>query len=216
MMINFIKTHYFQSYLLYNLGGGIMLENYFIDKKVILRKLEDTEFDYKLLEKWYQNDFVYLYFEQRPLNYLEIKNKYYPRTLEDASIPVYMIEYENRPIGIVQYKLVNNDDKIIYGLNGDNIYELDIFIGELDYQNKGLGKICIDIISKYLFKEKNANKIIMCPLKDNLKAINCYKKCGFIIVKDFIDNDTIGNQKEYVLMIRESNDKNDYHTYVIE
>ena len=32
------------------------------------------------------------------------------------------------------------------------------------------------------------------------------------IVKDFIDNDTIGNQKQYVLMIRESNDKNDDYT----
>lgn len=187
-----------------------MLEDYFIDKKVILRKLEDKEVDYKFLEKWYQNDFVYLYFEQRPLNYGEIKNKYYPRTLENASISVYMIEYENRPIGIVQYKLVNNDDKVIYGLNGDNIYELDIFIGELSYQNKGLGKTCIDIISKYLFDKKYANKIVMCPLKENVKAINCYKKCGFVIVKEFRDNDTIGNEKEYVLMIRERSDGNDY------
>ena len=90
----------------------------------------------------------------------KIQHKYYSRTLDNAQVPVYMIEYENGPIGIVQYKLENNNDKIIYGLNGDNIYELDIFIGELDYQNKGLGKICINMITNYLFENKGINKLI--------------------------------------------------------
>jgi len=140
------------------------------------------------------------------LNYNEIKNKYYSRTLYDTEVPVYIIEYGDIPVGIIQYKLVNNDDKERYGLNDDNIYELDIFIGELDYQNKGIGKICINIMTNYLFKNRFAEKIIMCPLKDNIKAISCYKKCGFNILKEFKDNDTIGNEKEYILMIRERSD----------
>lgn len=183
-----------------------MTENYLITGDIKLRKLKDQEMDYKLLEKWYQEKFVYLYFEQRPLTYNEIQHKYYSRTLDNAQVPVYMIEFNNVPIGIIQYKLVNNDDKERYGLNDDNIYELDIFIGELDYQNKGLGKICINMITNYLFENKSANKIIMCPLKDNIKAIKCYNKCGFNILKEFKDNDTIGNKKEYILMIRERND----------
>ena len=183
-----------------------MTENYLITGDIKLRKLKDQEMDYKLLEKWYQEKFVYLYFEQRPLTYNEIQHKYYSRTLDNAQVPVYMIEFNNVPIGIIQYKLVNNDDKERYGLNDDNIYELDIFIGELDYQNKGLGKICINMITNYLFENKFAEKIIMCPLKDNIKAIKCYKKCGFNILKGFKDNDTIGNEKEYILMIRQRSD----------
>lgn len=183
-----------------------MTENYLITGDIKLRKIKDQEMDYKLLEKWYQEKFVYLYFEQRPLTYNEIQHKYYLRTLDNAQVPVYMIEFNNVPIGIIQYKLVNNDDKERYGLNDDNIYELDIFIGELDYQNKGLGKICINMITNYLFENKFAEKIIMCPLKDNIKAIKCYKKCGFNILKEFKDNDTIGNEKEYILMIRQRSD----------
>jgi RimJ/RimL family protein N-acetyltransferase len=52
---------------------------------------------------------------------------------------------------------------------------------------------------EYLYNN-NAKEIIMCPLKDNLKAINCYKKCGFIVEKEFTEKDTIGNNQKYLLM----------------
>lgn len=95
---------------------------------VILRRLNDNISDYKLLEKQYQNEEVYLQFEQRKLDFQEIKEKYYPRTFEDAIVPVYMIEYNDISVGIIQYKLVDEENKKLYGLDGDNIYELDIFI----------------------------------------------------------------------------------------
>ena len=37
-----------------------------------LRRLKNTIEDYKLLEKWYQEEEVYLSFEQRKLSYSEI------------------------------------------------------------------------------------------------------------------------------------------------
>ncbi len=45
---------------------------------VNIRLLEDKAEDYKLLEKWYQEEEIYSSFEQRKLNYKEIKEKYYP------------------------------------------------------------------------------------------------------------------------------------------
>ena len=42
-----------------------------------------------------------------------------------------------------------------------------------------------------------------CPLENNIKAINCYKKCGFYI-KDYFDTkDTIGIPQTYALMVKE-------------
>ena len=93
------------------------------DIKIRLLRNEDN--DYKLLTKWYQQKEIYSMFEQRILNYEEIKTKYYPRTLKSTKVPVYMIEYNNIPVGIIQYKLIDNEDKKIYKLNNDNIYELD-------------------------------------------------------------------------------------------
>lgn len=174
-----------------------------IDGNLKLRKLNDSEDDYKILEKWYQEEEIYSHFEQRKLNYKEVKNKYFPRTLKDTKIPVYMIEYDNMPIGIIQYQLINNENKELYNINSNNSYEIDIFIGELGMHNKGIGKKAIELLSKFLFKKKKAELLVMCPLKENTSAIRCYEKCNFKINKSFKTEDTIGNLQEYLLMIRE-------------
>ena len=169
---------------------------------VEIRLLKDNINDYKLLEKWYQEEEIYSSFEQRKLTFEEIKDKYYPRTLKRAKIPVYMIEYKKNPVGIIQYKLVDNENKTLYKITGNKIYELDIFIGELKDHNKGIGSKAINILSDFLIKEKQAELLVMCPLKSNIKAINCYKKCGFVIKDYFETKDTIGVLQNYALMVR--------------
>ena len=169
-----------------------------------LRLLKPNKIDYKLLEKWYHEKDVYQNFEQRILKYDEIVKKYKSRTSLNSNIPVFMIEYKNKPIGIIQYQLVNEENLQLYGLSNRNIYEIDIFIGEKNMQGIGIGTISINLLSTYLFNKKGATSIIMCPLIKNEKAINCYKKCGFKIKKKFITNDTIGNMQEYNLMIKQN------------
>ena len=170
---------------------------------VSIRLLKNNDKDYKLLEKWYQQEEIYSSFEQRILNLEEIKTKYYPRTLKDAKVTVYMIENTKRPVGIIQYKLVEAKDKTLYKMMGDNIYEMDIFIGELEEHNKGIGSKAINILSEFLYTKKGAELLIMCPLKNNVKAINCYKKCDFNIKKYFKTKDTIGTIQTYALMVKE-------------
>lgn len=173
------------------------------DKNLNLRLLRDVESDYKMLEKWYQEEEIYSHFEQKKLTYEEVKNKYFPRTLIDAKVPVFMIEYGDQSIGIIQYQLISKDNKKLYNINCDNSYEIDIFIGELQLHNKGIGKRCINLLTDYLFKEKQAKLLVMCPLKGNISAIQCYKNCNFKIKRLFKTEDTIGNLQEFVLMIRE-------------
>lgn len=197
----FIFYYLFYFLILYNLVGDFMINN-LSDKNVSLRRLCDNNDDYKLLQKWYQKEYVYLYFEQRMLSFDEIKEKYYNRTLENSDIPVYIIEYDNKPIGIIQYKLLKDNDKKMYNIDLDSVYELDIFIGESDYHNLGIGKITIDLMCNYLFDNLNAKAIVMCPMENNYRAIRCYEKCIFKKVKTFIMNDTIGNMTNYVLMMR--------------
>lgn len=173
------------------------------DGKLELRKLIDSNDDYKKLEKWYQEEEIYSHFEQRKLNYKEIKEKYYPRTLKEAKIPVYVIEYDKIPIGIIQYQLINSENKKLYNINYNKCFEIDIFIGELNMQGQGIGEKAINLLSDYLFKEKKAESLVMCPLKDNIPAIKCYEKCDFKINNSFKTEDTIGDLQEYFLMIKE-------------
>lgn len=170
--------------------------------EIFLRRLKDNTEDYKLLEKWYQEKEIYSQFEQRILNYDEIKNKYLPRTKENAKVPVFMIEYNHKPAGIIQYQLIEKENQELYDIHINNAYELDIFIGEIGLQNKGIGKKSIELLSNYLFNEKKAKILVMCPLKDNHNAIKCYENCGFEIKKNFKMKNTIGEFHEYILMVR--------------
>ena len=58
-----------------------------------------------------------------------------------------MIEYDNTPVGIIQYQQIDEDNRKLYGINENNVYEIDIFIGELNLHNKGIGKKAIDLIA---------------------------------------------------------------------
>lgn len=168
-----------------------------------LRNLKDQEEDYKYLYKWYQIKDVYEAFEQRSLSYEEIVNKYKTRTKNNSSIKVLMIEYKDNPIGIVQYQKLSKENKALYNIDDDNVYEIDIFIGNIKYHSKGIGKEVINEITEYLFREIKAGKIVMCPLLNNKKAINCYKRCGYREKRIIKAKDTIGNLQEYQLMMKD-------------
>lgn len=171
---------------------------------IALRRLMNCEEDYQLLAKWYQQEFVYKYFEQRVLTYEEVKKKYYPRTLENSEVVVYMIEVNRKPVGIVQYKLIDNVDRKLYKLSSDNSYEIDIFIGEEEFHGQGIGVIVINKICDKLINYMQAELFVMCPLKDNKRAIKCYLKCGFDIRREIELTDTLGRVQEYTLMIRKN------------
>lgn len=170
--------------------------------KVELRRLRDKTDDYKMLEKWYKEEAVYSNFEQRILGFDEIVSKYKPRTKKNSEIPVYIIKYNGIPVGIIQYQRLNNNNLKLYKIIDNDTYEVDIFIGNVIYQRRGIGTIAVDIISKYLFSNINAKNIVMCPLISNVGAIKCYEKCGFIKKDIFITEDTIGNKQNYCLMIK--------------
>lgn len=184
------------------------MENKLKIENITLERLKDEEKNYQLLEKWYQEKEIYNSFEQKTLTYKEIKNKYYPRTLSNTKIPVYMIYYDKNPIGIIQYQSLSKETKKIYNIEIENSYEIDIFIGEIKMHNLGIGKKVIDLISDTLFKEEKANLLIMCPLKENKKAIKCYQNSEYKITKEFVSNDTLGNKKKYLLMTKENNQNN--------
>lgn len=163
---------------------------------VNLRLLKDNDEDYKLLYKWYHNEKVYTYFEQRIPTYNEIVDKYSKRTSLDSITPVYMILYNNKPVGIIQYTKLSNESKKKYYINDDG-YEIDIFIGEEGYYHMGIGSRAIEMLIKNL----DDNKIfVMVSEIDNINAIKCYQKVGFVKTVIISEEDTIGVMKQKVVM----------------
>ena len=60
-----------------------------------------------------------------------------------------------------------------------NVYVLGITIGK-NFWNRGYGQDAIKVLLKYLFMDSAAYRVELEVLDFNSRAIQCYKKCGFI------------------------------------
>ncbi len=60
-----------------------------------------------------------------------------------------------------------------------NVYSIGITIGSR-YWDRGYGQDSIKTLNKYLFEELKAIRVELEVIKCNVRAISCYKKCGFV------------------------------------
>ncbi|MDO8260419.1 MAG: GNAT family N-acetyltransferase, partial [Candidatus Magasanikbacteria bacterium] len=68
-----------------------------------IRPMLDNDSDYQLMAKWLSNPRVYEFVHGKPKNLQWVKNKYSPRIQKKEKINACFIEFQNRPIGYIQY-----------------------------------------------------------------------------------------------------------------
>ena len=155
-----------------------------------LRPLEKNDNDFDLLYKWCNEEFVYKWFEQKPLSKTEIIHKY-TKKLEEGKQTLYIIQYQGKDIGYTQ----------IYPYEKEKtIYEYDLFIGEKAFLNRGLGVKIIEVINEKISNDYKVGTYILRPFKRNIQAIKCYKKTGFKIIEEYEGINTIGEKEIIVVM----------------
>lgn len=147
--------------------------------------------DFLKLYEWCKQEFVYEWFEQRILSYDEIVNKY-ERKLKEGKQDLYIILYDDKDIGLVQ----------IYKYN-DNTYEYDLFIGEEEYLNKGIGTKVVNKVNSIIYDKYKVDSIILRPFKRNIRAIKCYLKCGFKTIDEYLGKDTLGNPEMITVLLND-------------
>lgn len=158
---------------------------------ITFRNLKDNQDEYKKLHKWCQNKFVYEWFEQRILSYDEIVNKYKNKLIEKKQ-ELLIIKCNDKDIGLVQ----------IYRYD-DITYEYDLFIGEEEYLDKGIGTIIVNKVNNIIHDKYKTKSIILRPFKRNIRAIKCYEKCGFKYISEYQGKDTLGNPEVIVILKKE-------------
>ena len=125
---------------------------------IAFRDLKDTENEYRQLHKWCSNKFVYEWFEQRKLSYDEIVDKYKTK-LKEKKQELFIIKADDIDIGLVQIYKFDNDIEI--DVDG-NVYEYDLFIGEEEYLDKGIGKEGAEITIDFLNDNDLNKSLITC------------------------------------------------------
>ncbi|MBC1219631.1 acetyltransferase [Nostoc sp. UCD121] len=157
--------------------------------EITIRLMQDEIYDYELIAKWLTDAQVLEFYEGRdnPFPLERIIETYKPMIEGNDPVVPCVFYYQNIPIGYLQYCALNDlsqTDRRLYHLeHTDYVYGIDLFIGETDYWNKGIGTKILSAIITYLFEHLQAHKIVIDPHVDNPRAIRCYEKCGFVKLK---------------------------------
>lgn len=159
---------------------------------IIFRSLDNNDNEFRQIHKWCEKKFVYEWFEQRVLSIDEIINKY-KNKIENGIQKVFIIQYKEKDIGLLQFYKFEYDIHIDVLKDFKNIYEYDLFIGEEEYLSKGIGTNIVKLINEMLYSNYRVDAIILRPFKRNVRAIKCYEKCNYKLIKEYNGKDTLGN-----------------------
>lgn len=142
--------------------------------------------DIPAIIKWIRSSHVIEYWDSaQNVDDIHLYNKYTKRLNED-DIDTYIIQITGKSIGLIQTYFVDD-------LKPFKIFDIakgiDLFIGEVDYINKGYGT---DIMKRFLqhqvFNDETVRYACIDPEVANERAIRVYEKVGFQIVNIAYDN----------------------------
>jgi aminoglycoside 6'-N-acetyltransferase len=147
--------------------------------------------DLSLLFKWYNQAHLKESFgEGRGWSYEEIEKKYLPRILGEEEVFCYIAYIDKTAIGFIQYYSIGKFPRS-FDLKELSWYKnaaaIDVFMGDIDWLNKGYGSSLIkEFIEKIVFIKYDS--VVVDPDANNTQAIRAYEKAGFKVIKGLTDN----------------------------
>jgi aminoglycoside 6'-N-acetyltransferase len=157
--------------------------------KIAIHRLEKE--DSLLLLKWLTNPTLLEYYEGRDKKYNLglIYNDFFDETTNTEIKGI--IYYEKNAIGYLQYYRIENSgfDEYEYIRTEEITFGIDLFIGEPEYWNIGIGTKIMKSCINYLIKILNAEIILIDPQEENIRAIHVYEKIGFRKIKLLIEHE---------------------------
>ena len=156
------------------------------DNGITIRKMLDCDSDLKLYLKWMTDPETMKYWDGMTEVYTyERVVENYRRHMEEQ-VEQCMIEYNQNPVGYCQYCILNADNFEVpeeqynsFVAENEIAYGIDMFLGEVEYRNQGIGTNCLKLLAKTLFNEYKADALMIDPKVHNTRAIQCYHKVGF-------------------------------------
>jgi RimJ/RimL family protein N-acetyltransferase len=121
----------------------------------------------------------------------DVRLKWYEKYKTEKTKKMFIISIDSKPIGEIG---LINIDKL------DNNAELFIMIGEKEFRGKGVGEQAVKFVADYGFKKLNLHRISLGCFEENVVAIKCYEKSGF--VKEGINRECLYKDGKYCNEIR--------------
>lgn len=176
-----------------------------------IRRMRDDRADYELFVRWRNEPHVAEWWstddDPTPTTFDRVVERYGPRAEDGSWVTGCIMTVGDRPIGYVQFypwSAEAGEAREIGIPDIEGSYGLDIFIGEPDMIDRGLGSRAVALLARHLFEAHDATGVDLLTPVGNERAHRAYEKAGFRKVKQTLDTDVVnGERRMSWLMILE-------------
>ncbi len=130
-----------------------------------------THDDLPAIMRWRNDPEVVRFWDVPPASEAEYLEELFEP--DDAPAWQLVIEHRGRPIGQLQYWHPTSDPDDHWSAG------IDLYIGEPDGRDRGLGTEAVRVALQYLFEVKRLHRVTIDPEVDNRRAIRVYEKAGY-------------------------------------
>jgi RimJ/RimL family protein N-acetyltransferase len=151
-----------------------------------------VETDIPLLHEWIQRPHVAQWWGSRAdaASLADTKRKYLPRLEEGSAVKGYIANLEGEPIGFIQsYVALGCENGWWKDETDPGVRGIDQFLGDGGKLGQGLGTQMVKAFVRRLFEDANVTKLQTDPNPMNGRAIRCYEKVGFQVIKRIVTPD---------------------------
>jgi len=136
--------------------------------------------DFSLLQRWLVEPHVQAWWRE-PLDLAGVHAKYGPRVDGIEPTHVFVIEYQGRPAGWIQWYRWSDYPAHARQLGADlESAGIDLALGEQEMTGKGVGSSAIrQFLDQIVFIDPTISAVITDPEKNNLISQRAFKKAGF-------------------------------------
>ena len=142
-----------------------------------------TEHDLPMLHDWLNRPHVVEWWggdEARP-SLAEVREHYLPRVLAEEHVTPYIAMLGAEPIGYAQsYVALGSGDGWWEDETDPGVRGIDQSLANPAQLGKGLGTKLVRALVELLFSNPDVTKVQTDPAPNNLRAIRCYEKAGFV------------------------------------
>ena len=178
------------------------------DGDVAIRLMRDEPSDYALVVRWRNEPHVREFWDpdDPPMTLDTAMAELRPAIRgEDADTPC-VIEVDGAPIGFVQFSPWSAWEKELREAGvtvPDGAWTLDIYIGERDWIDRGVGRRVVRLVCDHLFASHGATAVSFGVEVLNARGRRAYEMAGMTPTVEFLDTDTRGGQRvRSIMMLR--------------
>ena len=149
-----------------------------------------TRADLPLLHRWLNSAEVALFYGVGDDNHKnptmdEVIEEYKENFVPDPKNQAFIIHLAGRPVGYIQcYRLGDYPDYAKELDEDPDAWAIDIFIGEDDVRERGIGSRAIErLVKEQIFSRPAVTTCFISPDPENERAKRAYEKAGFRYVK---------------------------------